>query len=83
MTTRKLNGATVRVVRELLGISQTDLAARCGITQGALSNIERGISGTTPETNKKFADGMGVPLESITYPVSAAEPAPEPVAVAS
>lgn len=79
MTTRNLNGATVRVVRELLGVSQHDLAARCDISQGALSNIERGIHGTTPETNRRLAEAMGVPLESITYPVSA----PEPVAAAS
>lgn len=79
MTTRNLNGATVRVVREALGISQRDLAARCDITQGSLSNIERGIHGTTPETNRKIADAMGVPLESITYPITA----PEPVAAVS
>ena len=81
MTTRNLNGATVRVVRELTGISQHDLAARCGISQGALSNIERGIHGTTPETNRKLAEAMGVPLESITYPATA--PEPEPAAAAS
>ena len=79
MTTRNLNGATVRVVREALGISQRDLAERAGISQGALSNIESGKHGSTPETNRKLADGMGVPLESITYPVSM----PEPVAAAS
>lgn len=79
MQTRNLNGATVRVVREALGISQRDLAARCDITQGALSNIERGIHGTSPETNRKLAGAMGVPLESITYPVGS----PEPVAAAS
>lgn len=81
MTTRNLNGATVRVVRELLGISQEDLGARVGITQGALSNIERGIHATKPETNRKLAEAMGVPLESITYPVVA--PEPEPVAAGS
>jgi transcriptional regulator with XRE-family HTH domain len=81
MQTRNLNGATVRVVRELTGISQRDLAARCDITQGALSNIERGIHGTSPETNRKLAEAMGVPLESITYPVGIAEP--EPVAQAA
>ena len=75
MATRNLNGATVRVVRELSGISQHDLAARAGISQGALSNVERGIHGTTPETNRKLADGLGVPLESITYPVADLEPA--------
>lgn len=80
MTTRKLNGATVRVVREALGISQHDLAARCDISQGALSNIERGIHGSTPETNRKLAEGMGVPLESITYPAPCEH---EPVAAVS
>jgi len=75
MTTRNLNGATVRVVRDLLGISQEDLAARVGITQGALSNIERGVHGTSPDTNRKLATAMGVPLESITYPVAVPEPA--------
>lgn len=81
MQTRNLNGATVRVVRELTGISQHDLAARCAISQGTLSNIERGIHGTSPETNRKLADALGVPLEAITYPSAAAEP--EPVGVGS
>ena len=76
MTTRKLNGATVRVVREALGITQHDLAARAGLSQGALSHIESGKHGTTAETNRKLAEGMGVPLESITYPVGAPEPEP-------
>lgn len=74
-TTRRLNGAAVRVIRELSGISLTDLAARAGIAKASLSNIERGIHGTAPETNRKLATAMGVPLESITYPVTAAEPA--------
>lgn len=72
MNTRALNGATVRVLREALGISQRDLAARAGITQGALSNIEHGKSGATPVLCRKLADGMGVSLEAITYPAPAA-----------
>jgi len=81
MSVRKLNGASVRVIRELTGISLADLAARAGIAKASLSNIERGIHGTSPETNRRLAEAMGVPLESITYPVGA--PEPEPVAVAS
>jgi transcriptional regulator with XRE-family HTH domain len=81
MSVRKLNGASVRVIRELTGISLTDLAARVGIAKATLSNVERGIHGTNPETDRKLAEAMGVPLESITYPVAA--PQPEPVAVAS
>jgi transcriptional regulator with XRE-family HTH domain len=79
MSVRKLNGASVRVIRELSGISLSDVAARAGIAKATLSNIERGIHGTTPETNRSLADALGVPLESITYPVAV----PEPVAAAS
>lgn len=67
-TTRTLNGATVRVIRELSGISQVDLAARVGISQGSLSHIEAGKFGTTPQTARKIADGLGVPLEAVTFP---------------
>lgn len=74
MSTRKLNGSSVRVIRELTGISMTDLAGRIGVAKATMSNIERGIHGTTPETNRKLAEAMGVPLESITYPVAEHEP---------
>lgn len=70
MSARKVNGAAVRVIRELLGVSLTDLAARIGVAKASMSNIERGVYGTSPETNRKLAEAMGVPLESITYPVS-------------
>ena len=79
MTTRAINGAAVKVIREALGISQRDLAGRCAVSQGSLSNVERGINGASPELSRKVADAMGVPLESITYPVAA----PEPVAAIS
>lgn len=74
---RRTNGATVRVVREALGISLTDLAARAGITKPYMSQIETGARQPAPGVARAIADGMGVPLDSITYPV------PEPVAVAS
>lgn len=79
MTSRALNGATVRVLREALGISQKDLAARAEISQGALSNIEQGMHGSKPTTNRRIADAMGVALEAITYPVPDEAPAREPV----
>lgn len=72
MSTRALNGATVRELREALGVSQTDLAARCEITQGHLSHVERGIYHASPELARRVADSLGVPLESVTYPVAAA-----------
>jgi len=69
MQTRQLNGATVRELREALGISQGDLAARIGITRPTLSNIERRVHGVRPVTCRKIADALGVPLDAITYPV--------------
>lgn len=74
---RRTNGATVRVVRELLGISLTDLAARAGIAKPYLSQIETGVKQPSATVARALANGMGVQLESITYPASApdAEPA--------
>lgn len=70
MTTRALNGATVRELREALGVSQRDLAARCEITQGHLSHVEAGKYKASPELARRLADKLGVPLESITYPTA-------------
>ncbi len=68
-TTRAVNGATVKVVREALGISQRDLAARCGVTQGHISHVERGVFQASPQLARVLAEKLGVPLEAITYPV--------------
>lgn len=76
---RRTNGAAVRVVRELLGISLTDLAARAGIAKPYMSQIETGAKQPSAVVARAIADGMGVPLESITYPA----PAPELTAAAS
>lgn len=71
ITTRALNGATVRELRVALGISQRDLAKRCGITQGALSNVERGVQGAYgPLLPPKLAQALRVPIDAITYPVA-------------
>lgn len=76
---RRTNGATVRVIREALGISLTDLAARAGIAKPYMSQIETGARQPAAVVARAIADGMGVPLESITYPVAV----PEPVAAVS
>jgi transcriptional regulator with XRE-family HTH domain len=41
-------GATVRAMRELLGLSQEQLAKIAGVSQGAVSRIERGNALSTP-----------------------------------
>lgn len=70
MTTRKVNGATVRVVREALGIKHGDLAVRCGFTPSFLSHVESGAKQPSAAVTRRIADELGVPLDAITYPVA-------------
>ena len=69
MTTRRINGATVRALRDALGIAQGDLAMRIGVHPAYLSNIERGVKQPSPATVRRLADAMGVTVDAITYAV--------------
>ncbi|MFS2091058.1 helix-turn-helix domain-containing protein [Paenarthrobacter nicotinovorans] len=64
----RINGAAVRVIREALGIRQTDLAARADISKSTLSHVEKGARQVSPATLRKLAIGMGIPSEAISYP---------------
>lgn len=70
---RRANGAAIASLREALGISQRSLAARIGIRPSALCHIELGDNGASPETVKRIATELGVPLAAITYPVPETE----------
>ena len=70
-TTRRINGATVRVLRDALGIRGCDLAARAHISGPFLSRIEQGARHPSPRVMVDLAAGLGVPLEAITYPAAA------------
>lgn len=74
MARREINGAAVREIRGLLGITQPDLASRCGITQPSLSNIEQGKRNASPKVIRSLADQLGVSLDAITTVVPDAEP---------
>ncbi|WP_051594075.1 helix-turn-helix domain-containing protein [Butyrivibrio sp. AE3003] len=43
-------------------ITQKELAAKCGITQANISNLEKGTSKPTIESLKRIADALGVRL---------------------
>ena len=43
-------------------MTQKDLAAKCGITQANISNLEKGTSKPTIESLKKIADALGMRL---------------------
>ena len=66
---RAINRTALREIRDLVGISQRELARRCGITQSAVVCLERGKNGASPEVMRKLADALGVPLDAITNPV--------------
>lgn len=72
MTTRKANGASIRVIRELTGISLTDMAKRSEISRSYMSLIECGARQPTSEKLRLIALGLGVSIEAISYPEVAA-----------
>lgn len=70
MTTRRVNGLTVRALRESIGIRHSDFAVRVQISAGYLTNIEAGRKQPAPDVARRIADELGVPLDAVTYPVS-------------
>lgn len=43
-------------------MTQKELAAKCGITQANISNLEKGTTKPTIESLKKIADALGMRL---------------------
>jgi transcriptional regulator with XRE-family HTH domain len=77
MASRRTNGVAIRELRSALGISQGDLAAAVGVDRTAIWRIERDGTQPRPDTLRKIADRLGVPLDAISITV------PEPEDVAS
>lgn len=67
-TTRRLNGTALRVIREALGLSARELAARAGIDPSFLSRLERGARQPSAPVLHGLAAGLGVPIAAISYP---------------
>lgn len=57
---RVINGERVRAVRKQLGLSQTEFAARMGMTQGYVTNIERNIREVNARLAKLICDTYSV-----------------------
>lgn len=66
-TTRSINGASVRALREAVGIKHGVLAAAVGISPGYLTNIEKGLRQPSAAVARAIADRLAVPLDAITY----------------
>lgn len=67
MRKRKAHGAAIRAIRELVGISISAFAPRCGVSQGYMSYVELGHKDPSPELLRKMATELGVPLDAISY----------------
>lgn len=59
-------GIAIRSIRKQLGISQSELAEKCEISQTALSQIENSVKRPSAKTIKKICVALDVP-ESIIY----------------
>ena len=60
------NGAAIRSLREKDGWHQTDFAREVGMSQSALSNIEREKRSARPATIHRIARVLRVPVAAIT-----------------
>lgn len=72
MQTRRLNGATVKALREAMGLRNRDLSVRCEIDPGFLTKLENGSRQPSALIMKRLAIGLGVSIEAISYPVEVA-----------
>jgi Zn-dependent peptidase ImmA (M78 family)/DNA-binding XRE family transcriptional regulator len=57
-----INGARIRLIRELKGMTQADLASHIGVTQSAIAQAESGASTISEELTGKIAFKTGFPL---------------------
>lgn len=60
MDMRKLVGDNCARIRKELGITQEELAVRCGLSQQYLSDLERGKRNPTIVTIYEIAQALGV-----------------------
>jgi transcriptional regulator with XRE-family HTH domain len=66
--TKLTPGVALRVVRELQGLSQSELARRTGIAQSAISAFESGVQEMGIRRVKVLAEALGVHPAVIAFP---------------
>ena len=60
-----LNGAALATIRERTGLTQLDLAAKSGVSQGRISELESKDSNVRPGTVKALAEALAVPMTAL------------------
>lgn len=61
----RLHTKALESIRIINGYSQAELARRSGLSQGHISELERGEKRARPATIKKLADALCVPMSSL------------------
>lgn len=71
----RVNGMAMRRIRELFGISLTDMAERTGCGASHLSNVESGRRGISWKALRRFADETQTPIGAFLTDPSAEQDA--------
>jgi len=67
---KKAFGYAVKKFRNSIGLSQEELALRCGLHRTYISDIERGERNVSLESIEKISKGLSVSLSSLFDEVS-------------
>lgn len=70
-------GTQVRALREQQGLSQAALAARTGVHQAHIANIESGAKKPSVKVLVALASALGVTINDLVTVTDAAEPIPQ------
>ena len=65
MDARQLLGLRVKAIRTQLGLSQEELAFRCGMHASHIGFLERGQRNPSLDTLERLSLGLGVPLMTL------------------
>lgn len=65
MDERKRIGARIAELRKSLGMTQEDLAAKCGLQRTTVSKIERGRFSVSVDMLSRICEALGARIELI------------------
>jgi transcriptional regulator with XRE-family HTH domain len=70
MTSRRLLGPAAKAIRVANKLPQGDAALRLDISQGYLSNLEKGAKQPSEILMRQMAELLGVEIDAISYVVT-------------
>ena len=65
MNEREIIGARIAELRKSLGMTQDDLAAKCGLQRTSVSKIERGRFSVSVDMLSRICGALGAKIELI------------------